>query len=125
MLRAGGGGGGGTVAGKAAATRSATLDQCRAERGRMGPGRPAAAAASGGTQPRSSLCPGRNVESAKPLAERAAKLVAAGGYAIPESQTPWQQYFRELVGRFDEGMTLRDATNYNDISRKFTPRDSH
>ena len=59
------------------------------------------------------------------LAERAAKLVAAGGYAIPESQTPWQQYFRELVGRFDEGMTLRDATNYKDISRKFTPRDSH
>ena len=73
MLRAGGGGGVGTVAGKAAATRSATLDPCRAERGRMGPGSPAAAAASGGTQPRSSLCPGRNVESAKPLAERAAK----------------------------------------------------
>ncbi len=59
------------------------------------------------------------------LAERAAKLVAAGGYAHPESQTPWQQYFRELVGRFDEGMTLRDAENYQDISRKFTPRDSH
>jgi len=59
------------------------------------------------------------------LADRAAKLVEAGGYAHPESQTPWQQYFRELVGRFDEGMTLRDADNYQDISRKFTPRDSH
>ena len=63
--------------------------------------------------------------SLEELAERATKLVADGGYGIPESQTPWQQYFRELVGRFDEGMTLRDATNYKDISRKFTPRDSH
>ena len=59
------------------------------------------------------------------LAERATALAAAGGYAHPESQTPWQQYFRELVGRFDEGMTLRDAEKYQDISRKFTPRDSH
>jgi len=59
------------------------------------------------------------------LQERAAKLAAAGGYDHPESQTPWQQYFRELVGRFDEGMTLRDAETYQDISRKFLPRDSH
>ena len=63
--------------------------------------------------------------SLEELAERATKLVKAGGYGIPESQTPWQQYFRELVGRFDEGMTLRDSTNYKDITRKFTPRDSH
>jgi dihydroxy-acid dehydratase len=63
--------------------------------------------------------------SLEELAERATKLVKAGGYGIPESQTPWQQYFRELVGRFDEGMTLRDSTNYKDIARKFTPRDSH
>ncbi|MDG1377430.1 MAG: dihydroxy-acid dehydratase family protein [Yoonia sp.] len=59
------------------------------------------------------------------LADRAAKLVADGGYGIPESQTPWQQYFRELVGRFDEGMILRDAPNYRDVARRFTPRDSH
>lgn len=59
------------------------------------------------------------------LAKRAAALEAAGGYDMPESQSPWQQYFRELVGRFDEGMTLRDAPNYQDISRKFMPRDSH
>ncbi|MDG1339890.1 MAG: dihydroxy-acid dehydratase family protein [Paracoccaceae bacterium] len=59
------------------------------------------------------------------LADRAAKLVADGGYAHPESQTPWQQYFRELVGRFDEGMILRDADGYQDISRKYLPRDSH
>ena len=59
------------------------------------------------------------------LADRAAKLVAAGGYAHPESQTPWQQYFRELTGQFDKGMTLRDADKYQDIARKNTPRDSH
>lgn len=59
------------------------------------------------------------------LVDRAAKLVADGGYGIPESQTPWQQYFRELVGRFDEGMILRDAPNYRDVARRFTPRDSH
>lgn len=59
------------------------------------------------------------------LADRATKLVAAGGYAQPESQTPWQQYFRELVGQFDEGMVLRDADKYQDIARKSNPRDSH
>ena len=59
------------------------------------------------------------------LADRATKLVAAGGYAQPESQTPWQQYFRDLVGQFDEGMILRDADKYQDIARKSNPRDSH
>lgn len=59
------------------------------------------------------------------LAERAAKLEAAGGYTYPEHQTPWQQYFRELVGQFDTGMTLRDAPKYQDIARKTMPRDSH
>ena len=59
------------------------------------------------------------------LADRATKLVAAGGYAQPESQTPWQQYFRELVGQFDEGMILRDADKYQDIARKSNPRNSH
>ncbi|MEL7301155.1 MAG: IlvD/Edd family dehydratase [Pseudomonadota bacterium] len=59
------------------------------------------------------------------LQARAAALAEAGGYAHPESQTPWQQYFRELVGRFDEGMTLRDAAGYQDISRKGLPRDNH
>ena len=59
------------------------------------------------------------------LADRAAALEAAGGYQYPEHQTPWQQYFRELVGQFDTGMTLRDAPNYRDIARKGLPRDSH
>ncbi|MGA9434970.1 MAG: IlvD/Edd family dehydratase [Roseobacter sp.] len=59
------------------------------------------------------------------LAARAHALEAAGGYEAPESQSPWQQYFREKVGRFDEGMILEDADKYQDISRRFMPRDNH
>ena len=59
------------------------------------------------------------------LEERRAELAASGGFPIPESQTPWQQYFRELVQPFDKGMTLRDADNYKDISRKSLPRNNH
>ncbi len=59
------------------------------------------------------------------LAARARALEAAGGYEAPESQSPWQQYFREKVGRFDEGMILEDADKYQDISRRFMPRDNH
>jgi len=62
---------------------------------------------------------------AEEIAQRHAALMAAGGYAYPESQTPWQQYFREYVDRFDRGMTLRDAPKYQDISRKGLPRDNH
>ena len=59
------------------------------------------------------------------LADRAAELAVTGGYQSPESQTPWQQYFRDLVGGFDKGMTLRDSTNYQDVARKGLPRDNH
>ncbi len=59
------------------------------------------------------------------LSERARALAAAGGYEMPESQSPWQQYFREKVGRFDQGMILEDADQYRDISRRFMPRDNH
>jgi len=59
------------------------------------------------------------------LKERARDLLEAGGYAIPDSQTPWQQYFREMVQPFDKGMTLRDAHHYQDIARKSLPRDNH
>ena len=59
------------------------------------------------------------------LKARAEALAAAGGYAIPASQTPWQQYFRELVGPFSEGMTLRDADKYRDVAHGPMPRNNH
>ena len=60
------------------------------------------------------------------LAKRRSDLAAKGGFEIPESQSPWQQYFRELVTPFSEGMVLRDAPNYRAIAQtKGTPRDNH
>lgn len=52
-------------------------------------------------------------------------LRAKGGYAYPESQSPWQQYFREMVQPFSEGMILKDSDNYQDIGNKFEPRNNH
>ncbi len=43
----------------------------------------------------------------------------------PESQSPWQEIFREKVLPFSEGMGLRGADEFKDIARKFTPRDNH
>ncbi|WP_171102365.1 IlvD/Edd family dehydratase [Ruegeria sp. HKCCD7255] len=59
------------------------------------------------------------------LHERARALEAAGGYAMPPNQSPWQEIFREKVGRLDRGMTLKGADKYSDIARKFMPRDNH
>lgn len=62
---------------------------------------------------------------ASELAARSLALQEAGGYDAPENQSPWQEIFRDRVGRFDEGMTLRGAADYRDISRKHLPRDNH
>jgi dihydroxy-acid dehydratase len=43
----------------------------------------------------------------------------------PESQTPWQEIFREKVRPFSEGMTLKGADAYKDIAGKYMPRDNH
>lgn len=59
------------------------------------------------------------------ITNRWEKLNARGGFTGPQSQTPWQQYFRELTGQFDKGMTLKDAEIYRDVSRKSLPRDNH
>lgn len=60
------------------------------------------------------------------LVARRNELAAQGGFASPESQSPWQQYFREMVQPFSEGMVLRDAPDYKSIARtKGVPRDNH
>ena len=44
---------------------------------------------------------------------------------FPESQSPWQEIFREKVSSFSDGMTLKGAEKYQDIARKYLPRDNH
>ena len=43
----------------------------------------------------------------------------------PESQSPWQEIFRERVRPFAEGMTLEGADAFKDIAHKHMPRDNH
>ncbi|MCV6591682.1 MAG: dihydroxy-acid dehydratase family protein [Silicimonas sp.] len=44
----------------------------------------------------------------------------------PESQSPWQEIFREKTGQFAEGMVLNGAPEFQDIARsKGVPRDNH
>lgn len=58
------------------------------------------------------------------LKKRAEALVN-GSIDVPDSQTPWQEIFRTMVRPFSEGMTLDGAANYQDIARKYMPRDNH
>jgi dihydroxy-acid dehydratase len=60
------------------------------------------------------------------LAARRAALEAAGGYAYPASQTPWQEIQRSVVGQLGEGMILEGAEAYQRIAQtKGVPRDNH
>ncbi|WP_231732627.1 MULTISPECIES: IlvD/Edd family dehydratase [unclassified Sphingopyxis] len=60
------------------------------------------------------------------LAVRRARLEQAGGYAYPASQTPWQEIQRQLVGQFDSGAALEDATRFQRLAQNAgLPRDSH
>ncbi|WP_371153273.1 IlvD/Edd family dehydratase [Jannaschia sp. 2305UL9-9] len=43
----------------------------------------------------------------------------------PDSQTPWQEIFRERVGPLSEGMILRGADAYQAVAQKGLPRDNH
>jgi len=60
------------------------------------------------------------------LAARRTRIEAAGGYAYPASQTPWQEIQRDLVGQFDGGAALESATKYQRLAQNSgLPRDSH
>ena len=60
------------------------------------------------------------------LAARRAELESAGGYVSPESQTPWQQIQRSVVGQLGEGMILEGAEAYQRIAQtRGLPRDNH
>jgi dihydroxy-acid dehydratase len=60
------------------------------------------------------------------LAERRQALAAAGGYAYPASQTPWQEIQRAIVGQLDTGGILEGAEKYQKIAQtRGLPRDNH
>ena len=59
------------------------------------------------------------------LTMRRAVLERAGGYQVPNSQTPWQEMHRASVEQLSEGMALKPALKYQRIAQKTTPRDSH
>jgi dihydroxy-acid dehydratase len=64
--------------------------------------------------------------SAGELATRKAKLTAAGGYAFPPSQTPWQQIQRGIVGQMESGAILEGAESFQRIAQtRGLPRDNH
>lgn len=60
------------------------------------------------------------------LAERRTALKAAGGYAYPPSQTPWQEIQRAVVGQLNTGAILEGAEKYQRIAQTMgVPRDNH
>ena len=64
--------------------------------------------------------------SKEELEKRRKALEKAGGFKIPESQTPWQEIQRGIVGELSEGMVLKSAVKYQKIDKlKGLPRDNH
>jgi dihydroxy-acid dehydratase len=60
------------------------------------------------------------------IVARRKALEAAGGYAYPESQTPWQEIQRAIVGQMETGAVLEPAVKYQRIAQtKGLPRDNH
>lgn len=60
------------------------------------------------------------------LAKRRAEIEAAGGYAFPASQTPWQQIQRALIGQMDSGAILEGSETFQRIAQtQGLPRDNH
>lgn len=50
------------------------------------------------------------------LQQRRADLEAAGGFAYPQHQTPWQELYRQTVGQQATGACMEFATRYRDIA---------
>lgn len=60
------------------------------------------------------------------LAKRRADLNAAGGYKVPDSQTPWQEIFRKETDQLAQGMVLKGAVKFQRVAKVHpVPRDNH
>ena len=60
------------------------------------------------------------------IVARRKALEAEGGFKYPESQTPWQEIQRAIVGQMETGAVLEPAVKYQRIAQtKGLPRDNH
>jgi dihydroxy-acid dehydratase len=60
------------------------------------------------------------------LERRRSELTAAGGYAYPASQTPWQAIQRSMVGQLETGAILEGAEAFQRLAQTAgLPRDNH
>jgi dihydroxy-acid dehydratase len=59
------------------------------------------------------------------IARRRAELAQSDAALAPESQTPWQEIQRGIVGQFDTGAALEPAVKYQRIAQRGLPRDNH
>ena len=60
------------------------------------------------------------------LERRREILKAQGGYAYPESQTPWQVIHRAYVGQLATGAVLENAVDFQKLAQTAkVPRHSH
>ncbi|KAI1618336.1 dihydroxy-acid dehydratase [Exophiala viscosa] len=60
------------------------------------------------------------------IKRRREELEAKGGYAIVETQTPWQDIFRRETGQLHEGMVLESAVKYQRVAQRWpAPRHNH
>ena len=58
--------------------------------------------------------------------KRKEALAKAGGFKIPDSQTPWQEIQHGMVDELSNGMVLKPAVKYQKIAiTKGVPRDNH
>ena len=60
------------------------------------------------------------------IAKRREALTASGGYKVPDSQTPWQEIFRNTTEQLAQGMIIKGSTKFQRIAKtKGIPRDNH
>ncbi|KAK5208471.1 hypothetical protein LTR47_009261 [Exophiala xenobiotica] len=60
------------------------------------------------------------------LKSRRKELESQGGYAIPESHTPWEDIFRRETGQLNEGMVLERAVKFQRVAQRWpAPRHNH
>ena len=56
--------------------------------------------------------------------EEIEKRKAEGVPEYPDSQTPWQEIYRNGVSQIDKGAVLEDAVKFQDV-KKDLPRNNH